>query len=470
MSGVAPRALLGNYNVFPGNVDNARSEDIMNALEEAYQDGFDVANMSLGGGSHGFQDLLTVAVDNLDQANMVVAVAAGNSGPGLFTIESPGSAVRALTAGASSVPHFVGAVVTAGGNSYGAAVGDFAVVKADLTAPLGVVTGAIGGLGDACAALPANSLVGKIALVSRGVCAFSVKIRNAQSAGAVATLVANNVVGDPSAMASDGTPNQPTIPAYMVSQAAGQALKGLSGATTTISAALAYFQTTNADIMAGFSSQGPTDVDFRVKPDVVAPGVNVLSSIPAAFCDAPPCFAFFQGTSMATPHLAGSAAVVRQQHPTWSAAEVRSAIVNTADRGVLRNFSTGAAQNNVNINGSGRENLLAAVTAKVALDPVSLSFGAVPSGSGQTRQLAVTLTNVSGGPQTYALSVSGQPASGVVYSVSPSSVTVAAGAKANVNVTMSASRGAPAGGQQAYLEIATGGGNVAHAALFTWVK
>ena len=53
---------------------------------------------------------------------MVVAVAAGNSGPGLFTIESPGSAARALTAGSSSVPHFVGATVTAGGNTYGAAV------------------------------------------------------------------------------------------------------------------------------------------------------------------------------------------------------------------------------------------------------------------------------------------------------------------------------------------------------------
>jgi minor extracellular serine protease Vpr len=470
MSGVAPRALLGNYNVFPGNVDHARSEDIMHALEAAYQDGFDVANMSLGGGSHGFQDLLTVAVDNLDQANMVVAVAAGNSGPGLFTIDSPGSAVRALTAGASSVPHFVGAVVTAGGNSFGAAVGDFAVVSANLTAPLGVVTGTIGGLGDACAALPANSLVGQIALVSRGVCTFSVKIRNAQSAGAVATLVANNIVGDPSAMGTDGTPNQPTIPAYMVSQADGQTLKNLNGAATTISAALSYFQTNNADIMAGFSSQGPTDVDFRVKPDVVAPGVNVLSSIPAAFCAAPPCFAFNQGTSMAAPHLAGSAAVVRQQHPTWSAAEVRSAIVNTADRGVLRNFSTGALQDNVNINGSGRENLLAAVNAKVALDPVSLSFGAVPSGSGQTRQLAVTLTNVSGGPQTYSLSVSGQPGNGVVYSVSPPAVTIAAGAKSNVNVTMSASRGASAGGKQAYLEISSGGGNIAHAALFTWVK
>jgi len=473
MSGVAPRALLGNYNVFPGDLTNARSEDIMNALEAAYQDGFDVANMSLGGGAHGVQDLLTIAVDNLDQANMVVAVASGNSGPGLFTVESPGSAARALTAGASTVPHFVGAPVTAGSNTYGAATGDFAVVHANLTASLGVPPGGASdtanGLRTACTALP--SLAGQIALVSRGTCTFSAKVRNAQAAGALAVLVANNVAGDPTAMASDGTPNQPTLPAYMVSVTDGQALKVLNATPAAISAALSYFSTVNADIMAGFSSQGPTDVDFRVKPDVVAPGVNVLSSIPHTFCALPPCFAFFQGTSMATPHLAGSAAVLRQQHPDWSAAEVRSAIVNTADRGVLRSFSTGALQNNVNINGAGRENLLAAAGAKLGLDPVSLSFGAVPSGSGQTRQLTVTLTNLSGSTQTYSLDISGQPANSVAYSVDPPAVTVAAGARADVTVSMTAAQGALGGGKQAFLEVGTtNDGNIAHAALFTLIK
>ena len=473
MSGVAPRALLGNYNVFPGPVGNARSEDIMNALEAAYQDGFDVANMSLGGGSHGLQDLLTIAVDNLDQANMVVAVAAGNSGPGLFTVESPGSAARALSAGASSVPHFVGAPVTAGANTYGAAPGDFATVSADLTALLGVVAGSTNGLGTACAALPGNSLFGQIALLSRGTCTFSTKVRNAQNAGAVAVLVANNAIGDPSALGSDGTPNQPAIPAYMVAKSDAPGLISANGTSAAIGKALSYFQTSNADIMAGFSSQGPTDVDFRIKPDVVAPGVNVLSSIPSGFCAVPPCFAFFQGTSMATPHLAGSAAVVRQQHPGWSAASVRSAIVNTAQRSVLRNFLTGALQNNVNINGSGRENLFAAVNATVALDPVSLSFGAVPLGSGQTRRLTVTLTNLSGASQTYSLSISGQPPAGVVYGVGPGSVTLASGATADVTVTMTASPGASVGGRQAYLAVNTApglSGNVAHAALFTFVK
>ena len=112
----------------PRQDDNARSEDILNALDAAYEDGMDVVNMSLGGthgksGNAGFADLLMNAVNNLDQAGMVCAVAAGNSGPGHSTVESPGAAARALTAGAMTVGHFVAAPVTVGGNTYAGCLG-----------------------------------------------------------------------------------------------------------------------------------------------------------------------------------------------------------------------------------------------------------------------------------------------------------------------------------------------------------
>lgn len=496
-SGVAPRALLGNYNVFPGQVASARSEDILNALESAYRDGMDVINMSLGGGASGKQDLLTVAVDNLDVANVVVAVSAGNNGPGYFTLGSPGSAARALTAGASTVPHFVGAPVTvAGKGTFGAASGDFATVKEPLTAPLDAVTdtttAGVNGLSTACSALPAGSLAGEIALISRGACTFSTKIRNAQTVGAVAVLVANNVAGDPVAMGADGTPNQPTVPAYQVGQNTGKALLDADGAATTISLVLQYFRTENVDIMAGFSSQGPSDVDFRVKPDVVAPGVNVLSSVTAndpvsgdsRNCGATGCWAFFQGTSMAAPHLAGSAAVVRDQHPTWSAAQVRSAIVNTAEQGVLKDYKTGVkttgATNNppyaittatdVLVEGAGRENLDNAVSAVVAIEPVSVSFGATPSGSGTTKRAAVRLTNLSGAAQTFTLGIRDSTGRGVTYSVSPATASLGAGASTTVFVTMSAAKGAGFGPNQATLFVNSGTTEVAHAAVFTFVK
>ncbi len=468
ISGVAPRALLGNYNVFPGTIENARSEDILNALEAAYADGFDVANMSLGGGSNGVQDLLTVAVDNLDQANMVVAISNGNEGPGYFTVGSPGMAARGLSAGASTVPHFVGAPVTVNGNTYGAASGDFAVVASDTTAPLAAVAGTTNGLDTACVALTAGSLTGKVALISRGGCTFSAKIRNAQAAGAAVVLVANNVAGDPTAMGTDGAATQPTIPAYMVSMGDGQSLKAADGVATTVGAALKYFSTTNANIMAGFSSQGPTDVDFRVKPDVVAPGVNVLSAVPMHLCGGNPCFAFFSGTSMAAPHLAGSAAVVRGQRPDLSAAEVRSTIVNTATRGVLGRYQDATPVGDVNIVGAGLENVQAAVNAVVALDPVSLAFGGVPSGSGQTRSRSMTITNLSGAASAFGLTISGQTG-GVAYSVSPENVLLSPGASATVTVTARATVGA-SGPQQAYLEVQQGGASVGHAALFTLMK
>jgi hypothetical protein len=238
------------------------------------------------------------------------------------------------------------------GNSYGAAVGDFGRVSSDTTVPLAVVTSAPAnattGLAIACSALPAGSLTGKIALISRGTCTFSEKIRNAQDAGASVVLVVNNVGGDPIAMGLGGIPNEPTVPAYMLSLADGLQVKGHDGESATVGASLAYFSTTNANLMAGFSSQGPTDVDFRVKPDVVAPGVK---SRRVSTCSAR------SRTRRARPHraspssraprwrrrtLAGSAAVVKSQHPDWSAEQIRSAIVNTADQGVLKTF-TGTA-------------------------------------------------------------------------------------------------------------------------------
>jgi subtilisin family serine protease len=307
-------------------------------------------------------------------------------------------------------------------------------------------------------------------MVSRGTCFFTEKVRNAQAAGAVALVVADNRPGDPVNMGGDGTPNQPTLPAYSVSREDGQSLLAANGMPATVVDALQYYLTTHQNIMADFSSQGPTDVDFRVKPDVVAPGVNVLSSVPASECATPPCFAFFQGTSMATPHLAGTAAFLRGLHPDWSAADIRSAVVNTAQRGVLFSPPVAASttlpvETKVNIIGAGLEDALAAANASALLSPVSVSFGAVPAISGQSLSAQVTLKNAGSGTATWALSTSGSDGS-VNYSVSPASVTLGAGASTTVTVTMSAAKGAAFGTHQGMLEV----GSAAHAALFTIIK
>jgi subtilisin family serine protease len=473
MSGVAPKALLGNYNVFPGSVDDARSEDILNALEAAYADGFDVANMSLGGGARGVQDLVTVAVDNLDRGNMVVTISSGNEGPGYRTVGSPGSAARGLTAGASAVGHRIVFKLSVGAATFIGIKGEFGPGPA--TGPLRVLLDAnspYNGLSQACAPFATGSLTGAIALVTRGTCDFVVKVRNVQAAGGIGAIVVNREPGL-LVMGTDELPNQPTIPAFLVDQADAGALKAANGASTTLPKFGEYeFDSAGNDVIADFTSWGPTDVAFRVKPDVMAPGVNVVSSIPRSYCNGDPCFAFFNGTSMAAPHLAGSAAVVRGQHAGWTSDQVRSAIVNTADRKVVKALDNPAVIiDDANKVGTGRENLLAAVNAKMALDPVSVSFGAVPSGSGATLRSDVKLTNISNYLQQVNLAVVDPEGTGVVYALSARRVTLQPQASTIVTVTLSAQKGAAAGGKQAVLRLTDDGGTgIANAMLYTLIK
>jgi minor extracellular serine protease Vpr len=482
-SGVAPGALLGNYNVFPGPVEDASSEDILNAMQAAAEDGMDVINMSLGGGAHGVQDLLTHAVDNLDNAGIVVAVAAGNDGPGHYTVGSPGSAERALTAGASSVGHYVGTPVYAGTGTSGArlttaATGDFAVpTTSPLTGTLVPVAGSISTalpFGDGCTAGGYDGAAkGFIALVARGTCSFGTKVFNAEKAGAAGVIVVNNVDGDPIAMAADEAfPTTIVAVNAPLKDAAG--LAGQKGQPVTIGNQPAYTDSGNDLIMGDFSSQGPTDVDYRVKPDVTAPGVNVLSSIPQSFCDdaaskATGCWAFFQGTSMATPHLAGTAAVVEQQHPTWTSAQVRSAIVNTATEGVLtKSKAIHTVETDPLVTGSGQEDVLEALAAKVALSSVSTSFGAVPSGSGKTLTKQVVLTSLDGAAHTYALSV--DEGSGL-FKVSTARVTVPATGSATITVSFASPKATDKGDKSATLRLSTlSGAEVAHSVLYAFSK
>jgi subtilisin family serine protease len=394
MSGVAPGAWLGSYNVFPGNILNARSEDILNAVDAAVSDGMDVLNLSLGGSYHGNNDLLAIGLDNAVAAGVVVAVAAGNSGPGGNTVESPGRARNVITVGASSNQHFIGEPFTypsGGGTTVGAAVGDFDPLP---TASFNLFdTG-----GDGCASVAAGA-AGKLAIINRGTCSFSQKVANANAAGAIAVLIVNNVAGDPTAMARTAGFND-GIPAVMIGLAEGAALRTAAPTTASAAATFSEFVTSNSDILAGFSSQGPTTVDLAIKPDLTSVGVNVLSSI-TTVGNTGDIWAFFSGTSMATPHIAGSAAVLLAIHPGWSPAQVKSALVNTADR-VIRNAKTGTSGVGPQAQGAGRENLSSSADASLFLSPVSASFGKVVAT--KATALTVTLWNTQGVSQTFGLS------------------------------------------------------------------
>jgi subtilisin family serine protease len=482
-SGVAPRALLGNYNVFPGETGEARSEDILDALDEAYADGMDVANMSLGGARNdgGGAFLLTKAIDNFDRANMVVAVAAGNEGPGYFTVHYPGAGQRALTAGASTVGHAIINVVQVAGVDYEAVVGDFAVLEADLTAELAVVPDPNSEfdhhLDIACDGGPAlPDLTGKIAVLGRGVCDFTVKMRRAYEAGAVGVIMVNRVPGEaPFVMAHNGLEDRPPIPGYMVSLEDGLEIATHDGEPATLKALGVYVtRPEDTNLMAGFSSWGPTQGDLLIKPDVVAPGADIISAFPHATCDEPErstvgCWTFLGGTSMATPHVAGAAAVVRGAHPDWTAAEVRSAVTNTAQQNVLRHPETEAVTNDAQIVGAGLLDVEAAVGAVAALDPVSQSFGALASGGGAGRTSTMTLTNLSGASRTYTVAVEDTSNDGVTFSTGGGTFTLAPGAAQAVTISVQSTKRAPDGHKQATLRVTSDGIEVAHAMLYSLI-
>lgn len=432
MSGIAPGVTLHDYNVFPGfgaafihHGGGAFSHDIIAAVEKAVADGMDVINLSLGGNVQGPHDTLSEAINAAVDAGTVAVIAAGNSGPGILTVESPGNAANAITAAASSNPHYAGIPVDFGGHHITAVEGAFAGFDPAITAPTSATTPANG-----CSAI-SEDLTGKIAVINRGICTFGTKISDAQARGAVGVLVVNSVAGDPIVMGGDGV-HFPTIPAAMVSQTDGVVLRAHLGISTKVDGTqFEDIVTVNADILASFSSRGPTPYDFRLKPDVTAPGVNVLSSVWMRKSDGTLAHAydFFQGTSMATPHTTGSVVLLMALHPGWSPAEIKSALVNNADRTITGTGGLGPIAR-----GGGRINIERAADAGVTLNPASVSFGGFTGGAPIMSSVAVTFTEETGASQACSLTLTGATSAGV--SLSATSIALAAHGTATVTVTL----------------------------------
>ena len=188
------------------------------------------------------------------------------------------------------------------------------------------------------------------------------------------------------------------IPAVMVSQADGAALRASGATSVTIAATFSEFLTTNGDILAGFSSQGPTNVDYAIKPDLTSVGVNVLSSEAcdtSGACGNDGDWAFYAGTSMSSPHVAGSAAVIRGLHPTWTPAQIKSALVNTSDL-VVRNAFNALTTVGPQAQGAGREDLSEAASTDATFWPTSASFGRISASKTNPTTIAVRVTNLTG--------------------------------------------------------------------------
>jgi subtilisin family serine protease len=196
-----------------------------------------------------------------------------------------------------------------------------------------------------------------------------------------------------------------------------------------------------ADVIAGFSSGGPTPISLQMKPDVTAPGVDVLSSVPRNTWDA------FSGTSMASPHVAGAAALLRERHPTWTVRQIKSALESTGDR-----VRTGSdVEVPATREGGGRIDLPRADNPLVFTSPTGLSFGLVRRGTTTTRALAVA--DAGGGPAPWTVSVAPQSAPAGAR-LAPSAAGVSPGS--TVRLTLSVAAGGAEGDADGFVLLRRG--------------
>ncbi|WP_281559272.1 S8 family serine peptidase [Thalassomonas sp. RHCl1] len=353
MSGVAPHANIISYQVcLPGDpgdnieFDGCYPSLTILAVEHAIEAGVDVINYSVGGGSSDpWQDGDSLAFLSARKAGIHVATSAGNDGPNPYTLGSPSEAPWITTVAAGTHDRqLIENQMTVNGLDYDYADSTGPEVDAEFTGTL-LYAGSVDEANiEGCEAYAADAFKDKIALISRGSCNFSDKIINAADAGASAVVVYNNQGGDDSALSMSGLAGT-SIPSLFISENSGKAIIGALAEDPALSASFAPFQIAEADggEMADFSSRGPNlSVADVLSPSITAPGVGIL----AAYADemsagmiqfpAPSDYGFSSGTSMASPHIAGSLALLAGLQPNWTPAQAQSALMLTANQEVLK--------------------------------------------------------------------------------------------------------------------------------------
>jgi hypothetical protein len=483
LSGVAPRAWIGNYRVFniPTGVGNlADTPEIVAAFDQAVRDGMDVINFSGGGpATDPRTDALIRTVANVVKAGVVPVISAGNDRDdfGLGTAGSPGTAPEAITVAATSNNHVfaptlrvqepgapatlqqlpfkpAGSVPSAWGTSNRSLV--------DVTSMTGrngrPVDAHLCGLGRdpnlGQNPLARGALAGQIALISRGRCTFLTKGLNALAAGAAGLVIVDNRQGE-----ANPVPLLLPMPSGMISNLDGANLHAFLAtrngrAAIRIGPGVTEVSTERGSVVTSFSSAGPTAFGHLLKPDLAAPGGEILSSTLANFTGGSP-FAAFDGTSMSSPHIAGAAALLRQRHRDWSVHQLKSALMSTA--GTAWGDTSRSQEASVLLEGAGMANVLAADDPKVFTEPQSLSFGDLRVGGGEvSKQVLLSLRDAGGGAGVWTVELRPQSATtGVTIDV-PSLISLGPGGTADLPVTVRGAVNAPAGDNVGFLVLRRG--------------
>ena len=358
IEGIAPRARVAVYKACwlrPGDTRaSCNTSDLANAIDAAVADGVDIINYSVGTSMLQITAPDDIALMNATKAGVLAVVAAGNEGPNLGTIGSPAGGPWAITVGASTRDGET-SVEAMQINEPPSIAGKYAVKEANFTPPLsdsdpieaplilvddGDDASGTGTTADACEPLINDTEIsGNIAFIERGGCNFDVKIQNAGDAGAVAAVV-YSIAGDPIVM--NGNSAIVDIPAVMIGQADGNLIvaeiEAGNDVTAVLEKSLLLTEPETGNVMATFSARGPGPVRDIVKPDVTAPGVNILAGFTPETANSMPdeTFAYLSGTSMSTPHVAGVAALLMQARPEWGPSSIKSALMTSARQDLVQ--------------------------------------------------------------------------------------------------------------------------------------
>ena len=413
LKGVAPEAELYAYRALgPGGAGT--TESVIAAIEAAIEDEVDILNLSLGNEINGPDLPITLALNKAVQKGITAVVSNGNSGPEPWTVGSPGTSTEAISVGASSPPLKV-PFLRAGLGSvsletelqpvHGAGPWSFPSTELLVDGGKGSREDVVGGKD-------------KILLISRGGSTLKAKITNAKRAGAKGIVFYNNsplpFVG--------GIEKKVSLPAAFIPRETGARLKQLLKSEKELPIKSSF--RIREDVLAIFSSRGPVTVNWEIKPDVVAPGMAIKSTVPGGYMA-------LQGTSMAAPHVAGAAALLKQAHPDWSPAKIKSALMTTA-----KLLGTDGKDYKVFEQGAGRIRIAEAVRADTFLYPSSLTFGMYrPVNGNEKHKKDVLIENGSQVAKHYSFRVP-KDEKGLTWDM-PASFSLGPGEKKRVEISLS---------------------------------
>ncbi|HEX9488182.1 MAG TPA: S8 family serine peptidase, partial [Gemmatimonadales bacterium] len=440
--GVAPLADIYAVRVFGCTGD---TDVVVEAIDWAVEHGMHIISMSLGS-DFGLSDSADAeASEHAAEAGLIVVAAAGNAGPSAYFLGSPAAGDKTLAVAAmDSTATFPGARVTLNTGTKLTAQNNNAAALPSRSLPIFVLpdtatTGAEGvSLGCAESEYDPAKITGKLVVALRGVCARVNRAIFGQRHGAAAVVLINN---DPTFGVFEGDIVDPatgrivTIPLLGVrgnsqSVLSADARALIAAASTTLAAA--DIANPGFKRFAGFTSGGPRNLDSFLKPDVTAPGVSVLSTA----IGTGNLGVRLSGTSMATPHVSGVAALALQSHPDWDAENVRLAIANTADASQLGGFQA-------KLGGSGLVQPFAAtrtsVVARGTRDAGNVSFGVAQFSRDFSGEKEIRVRNLGSSTQTFSTAaIAGAAAVNSPHSVSvsPSTLTLKRGESREVRVRL----------------------------------